>query len=105
MVKTPKAVLDVQDLAVVRTAEAALDALYEQYYVCTPADQLVLKPRIEEAARSVLHARLKLLEPRTISAAGDVAEVNRIKDEIGQASSSQQLIVDISKLLTLLKRF
>jgi len=105
MVKTPKAVLNDQDLAVVRTAEAALDALYEQYYVCNPPDQRVLKPRIEEAARSVLNARLKLLEPRTISEAGDVAEVNRIKDEITQASSSQQLIVDISKLLNLLRRF
>ncbi len=105
MADTPKALLDDQDLELLKTAEAALDALYEQYYAATPGDQLLLKPQIEQAARGVLNARLKLLEPGTLSAPGDVAEAKRIKDEIDKAASTQQLIIGAAKFISLLAKF
>jgi len=102
---TTKATLADDDLAMVQAAEAALDSLYEQYFGAIAKDQLLLKPQIEQAAHGVLKARLLLLAPGTIASAGDVREANRIKAEIDQAASTQELVLGAAKLISLLARF
>jgi hypothetical protein len=100
-----KATLADDDLAMVQAAETALDSLYEQYFAAGPQDQLLLRPQIEQAARGVLNARLLLLAPGTIASANDVRDANQIQSEIDQAASTQELILGVAKLISLLARF
>ena len=57
----PKARRSDADKALIEAAETALDLLYDQYFVSTALDQLLLKPQIEQVAHRVLKARLLLL--------------------------------------------
>jgi hypothetical protein len=102
---TTRAKLADDDAALVDTAEAALDALYEQYFEASAKDQLLLKPQIELAAQGVLKARILLLAPGTIAADADVKEANRIRGEIEQAASTQELILGVVRLISLLAKF
>ncbi len=102
---TTKATLADDDLAMVLAAETALDSLYEQYFAAGAKDQLLLRPQIEQAARGVLNARLLLLAPGTIASANDVRDANQIQSEIDQAASTQELILGVAKLISILARF
>ena len=102
---TKKATLDDDDLALVEAAEQALDSLYEQYFAASSKDQALLRPQIEAAAHGILKARLLLLAPGTIAAASDVTEAQRIKTEIDAAASTQELVLGVVKLISLLAKF
>lgn len=104
-VATIKSKLADADVALLDAAESALDVLYEQYFAASAKDQLLLKPQIEQAAHGVLNARLLLLAPGTIAADADVKEANRIRVEIEQAASTQELILGVVRLISLLARF
>ena len=96
---------DDQDRAYIRTAEAALDRLFDQYAEASPADQWLLKPAITKASEELLTARLALFKEGTLTTAADMASLQTLKQEIDQAADTQSLVMSAVKLAALLGAF
>lgn len=102
---TTKAKLADVDAELVKSAEETLDLLFAQFFAATAKDQLLLRPQIEQAAHGVLEARLLLLAPGTIGADADVQEANRIRKQVEEAASTQELILGAARLIAFLAKF
>jgi hypothetical protein len=64
-----------------------------------------IKEKLEEAADALSRARLKLLQEGVMATDADVAEMRRIKAEIDQAASRQQLLEGAVKFIAFIARF
>jgi len=64
-----------------------------------------IKPHVDDAYDKVSQARLKLLEQGVLATDEDVADMRRIKAEIDEAASTQQLIQGAIKLVGLIAKF
>ena len=96
---------DEQDRNYVKLAEAALDALYDQYAVASPAEKWHLKPAITKAAEELLNARLALFKEGTLTTAADIEKLQELKGEIDAAAGTQAAILAAIKLAAMLAAF
>lgn len=96
---------DDNDRAYVRLAEAALDALFEQYAAASPAEKWHLKPAITKAAESLLDARLALFKEGTLTTQDDMASLEALKAEIDVTADAQATILSAIKLAAILGAF
>lgn len=94
-----------QDRNYVRLAEAALDALFDQYASASPADKWNLKPAITKAAEELLNARLALFKEGVLTTADDIVRLKALKAEIDKAADTQATILSAIKLAAMLGVF
>jgi len=64
-----------------------------------------IKERLEEAVDTLSRARLRLLQEGVLATDEDVAEMRRIKAEIDQAASTQQLLEGAVKFIAFIAKF
>lgn len=93
------------DEQVVDETEAAFDALNRRYARATPAEQWDLEPQIEMALQKYIKARIKLLKAGTIATVGDLEEMRRIKAEIENAATQQELLIAAARVIGFIARF
>ena len=99
-----KAELADVDGALLKAAEAALDALSDRFFAASAEDQFLLKPQVVQAANGVLNARVLLLAPGILGTEEDVKEAKRIKKVIDKAASTQKLILGAARLIAFLAK-
>lgn len=93
------------DEIIVKKAAAAATSIDVKYKRSSPTDKVLLKPKRDEAFSAYAAARLKLLEDGTISTDADVAEMNEIRKQIGNAKQRQSLIIAAGRLVGFLAKF
>ncbi|TJZ67449.1 hypothetical protein [Chitiniphilus eburneus] len=96
---------DIQDREYVRLAEAALDALFDQYAAAGPADKWQLKPAITKATEELLSARLALFKEGVLTTPADLDAIRQLKQDIDRAADIQTSILAAVKLAAMLGAF
>ena len=94
-----------RDRNYVMLAEAALNALFDQYASANPADKWNLKPAITKAAEELLKARLALFKEGVLTTPDDIERLKALKSEIDNAADAQAAILSAIKLAAMLGVF
>jgi len=97
------------DALVLEDANDAAFALAKAYRKALNTNDLdamtSLKPQVDAAFEAYSNARLKLLQEGVVATDTDVAAMRRIKGDIDQAASTQQLLAGAAQLIGLLGKF
>ncbi|GAA5787448.1 hypothetical protein GCM10007860_29270 [Chitiniphilus shinanonensis] len=96
---------DDQDREFVRLAEAALDALFDQYAAAGPAERWQLKPAITKATEEMTQARLALFKEGVLTTPEDLDALRQLKRDIDHAADVQAGVLAAVKLAAMLGVF
>lgn len=97
------------DMMVLEDAQDAVFRLSKAYKKALDDADLdamtALKPKLDDAVDTLSGAREKLVAAGVVASDRDVADMRRIKGEIDQAASTQQLVEGAVQLVGVLRRF
>ena len=94
-----------KDLDMVEEAAVAVMTIDRRYRKANLAKKVKLKPARNKAFNNYARARLKLLEPGTISTQADLDNMKEIRLQIGRARKVQTLVEASLKMAALLAKF
>ena len=96
--------IDAQDKEFLDTADEALSEAWDRYHAAPDSEKLLLYPQVDLAYRKLLEARMKLLEPVTITTASDLAEIRKLRDAINNAADNQAVLMALVRIIAIVAK-
>ncbi len=90
--------MDNNDL-ILEAASSVIETIGLKYELADINEKEELEPKYQEALSAYSEARRKLFEREVICDAGDVQEMNEIRQEIENAAKTENLITALTRLI------